>query len=73
MTDPTCLDRLAADYAKADGMDIFGTPTFAFPEARPAYLKLSHLPEPEDALAFWYEFRQIVADRSFVIEIKRPH
>jgi protein-disulfide isomerase len=73
LADPTCMERLAADHTQADGMDIFGTPTFAFPEARPAYLKLSHLPEPEEALAFWHEFRQIVAERSFVTEIKRPH
>jgi hypothetical protein len=73
LTDPTCLDRLAADHSHADEMEVFGTPTFAFPQARPAYLKLSYLPEPEEALAFWHEFRQIVAARSFVVEIKRPH
>ena len=73
LTDPTCLERLAVDHAQADGMDVFGTPTFAFPGARPTYLKLSHLPEPKEALAFWHEFRQVVVDRSFVLEIKRPH
>jgi protein-disulfide isomerase len=73
LTDPACLDRLAADHARAAEMGIFGTPTFAFPEARPAYLKLSYLPEPEEALTFWHEFRQIVASRPFVVEIKRPH
>jgi hypothetical protein len=49
LTDPACLERLAAD------------------------LKLSHLPGPEEALAFWHEFRQVVVDRSFILEIKRPH
>jgi predicted DsbA family dithiol-disulfide isomerase len=73
LADPACLNRLAADHTRADEMEIFGTPTFSFPEARPAYLKLGALPEPEEALAFWHEFRQIVADRSFVLEIKRPH
>jgi len=73
LIDPACLDRLAVDHTQADEVDIFGTPTFAFPGASPAYLKLSHLPELEEALAFWYEFRQVVADRSFVVEIKRPH
>jgi predicted DsbA family dithiol-disulfide isomerase len=73
LTDPTCLDRLAADHSRAGDMDVFGTPTFAFPGARPAYLKLGHPPEPEEALAFWDEFRRIVAERSFVVEIKRPH
>ncbi|MGD9047231.1 MAG: DsbA family protein [Anaerolineae bacterium] len=73
LTDPACLERLAADHTRADEMDVFGTPTFAFPGARPAYLKLSHLPGPEEALAFWHEFRQVVVDRSFILEIKRPH
>jgi 2-hydroxychromene-2-carboxylate isomerase len=73
LADPTCLERLATDHTHADGLGIFGTPTFAFPEAQAAYLKLSHLPEPEEALAFWHEFRQIVGERAFVTEIKRPH
>ncbi len=73
LTDPACLDRLAVDHAQAEEMDVFGTPTFVFPRARPAYLKLGHLPEPEESLAFWHEFRQIVSGRSFVMEIKRPH
>jgi hypothetical protein len=73
LVDPTCLERLAADHTRAVDMGIFGTPTFAFPDAVPAYLKLSQLPEPEDALAFWQEFYRIVAGRPFVLEIKRPH
>ena len=71
--DPACLERLEKDHTRAVEMDIFGTPTFVFPGARPAYLKLSLLPEPEEALAFWQEFHQVVASRPFVLEVKRPH
>ena len=70
--DPSCLQRLASDYTRADEIDVFGTPTFVFPGAVPAYLKLSQLPESEEGLAFWREFHQIVAGRPFVQEIKRP-
>ncbi len=73
LADPACLDRLAVDHKQTDEMDIFVTPIFSFPQARPAYLKLSSVPKPEEALAFWYEFRQIVAGRPFVVEIKRPY
>jgi hypothetical protein len=73
MRDPVCLERLALDHAQADDIDVFGTPTFVFPEARPAYLKLSHLPDREEALAFWHEYHHIVSGRPWVMEIKRPH
>lgn len=71
--DPSCLDRLTMDHTRADEMDVFGTPTFVFPGAEPAYLKLGQLPELEEGLAFWEEFYRMVADRPFVQEIKRPH
>jgi protein-disulfide isomerase len=71
--DPACLERLAEDHERAEGMDVFGTPTFVFPEAEPAYLKLRQLPETEEGLAFWEEFQRVVAGRPFVLEIKRPH
>jgi protein-disulfide isomerase len=73
LADPACLNRLAKDHMAADELDIFGTPTFVFPGAQPAYLKLGNLPEPDEAVAFWHEFRQVVTERSFVVEIKRPH
>lgn len=73
LADPSCLNRLATDHVQADEMDIFGTPTFAFPGSQPAYLKLGQVPERDEAIAFWYEFRRIVTERAFVVEIKRPH
>lgn len=73
LRDPSCLDRLASDHTRADEMDVFGTPTFVFPDADPAYLKLSQLPQPEEGLAFWDEFHRLVAGRPFVQEIKRSH
>jgi len=71
--DPACLGRLAADHTRAEGMNVFGTPTFVFPGADPGYLKLSQLPKPEEGLAFWDEFYRVIAGRPFVLEIKRPH
>lgn len=71
--DPACLDRLAADHTQAEGMDVFGTPTFAFPGAEPVYLKLGRIPDPEEAIEFWEEFQRMITGMPFVLEIKRPH
>lgn len=73
LADPGCLDRLAADHTRAEGMDVFGVPTFVFPGADPAYLKLARLLAREEALGFWQEFHSTVAHRPYVLEIKRPH
>jgi len=71
--DSTCLERLAADHTLAEGMDVFGTPTFVFLDAQPAYLRLSRIPDPEDSLRLWEQFHRVVVGMPFVLEIKRPH
>lgn len=73
LDDPSCLDRLAQDHTRAVSRGVFGTPTFVFPAAEPAYLKLARVPTPEESLNFWEAFRSTVADRPYVLEIKRPH
>jgi hypothetical protein len=54
-------------------LDVFGTPTFVFPDAKPVYLKLGRIPDPEGALEFWEEFHRVASGMPFVLEIKRPH
>ena len=71
--DPSCLERLAKDHTTAVGRRVFGTPTFVFPAAEPAYLKLTRLLTPAESLDFWQAFRGTVVDRPYVLEIKRPH
>jgi len=71
--DPTCLERLAEDHTRAEGLGVFGAPTFVFPGADPAYLKLTRLLTLEEALGFWKEFHSTAAHRPYVLEIKRPH
>lgn len=71
--DPACLERLAANHTQAEGMDVFGTPTFVFPDVEPVYLKLSRIPDPEEAVEFWEEFYRLVTGMPFVLDIKRPH
>ncbi len=73
LVDPTCLHRLAKDHSRAEGLDVFGAPTFVFPGADPVYLKLTRLLTPEESLGFWKEFHSTAAHRPYVLEIKRPH
>ena len=72
IADPSCLERLARDYTTGVSKGVFGTPTFVFPAAEPAYLKLKQILTPKESLDFWEEFRSIVVDRPYVLEIKRP-
>ena len=50
---------------------IFGTPTFVFENGGSAYLK-TFIPPAEDSVEFFDHFVALVADRSYVGEIKRP-
>lgn len=71
---PALLEALKADYTEARSRwDIFGTPTFLFPNARPAYLKLDDLVPADQALAYWETFVRVVAKQQYFLEIKRPH
>lgn len=70
--DPTCLDRLAEDHQASLEKNVFGTPTFVFSGAKPAYLKLERVLTKEEALDFWEVFRATITGRSYVLEIKRP-
>ncbi len=71
---PALLEALKADHTEARSRwEIFGTPTFLFPNARPAYLKLNDLVPTDQALAYWETFVQVVARQPLFLEIKRPH
>lgn len=72
LRDRELLQQLADDHTAGEAHEVFGVPTFAFGDAVPAYLKLAKVLEPAEAVQFWGEYRQIVADRPYVAEIKRP-
>jgi hypothetical protein len=71
--DRTLLERLKADHTRAvSESNIFGTPSFVFPGAEALYLKLSKVPEGEEALATWHSFYNVTAQMPWVVEMKRP-
>jgi predicted DsbA family dithiol-disulfide isomerase len=67
------LEDIESDYvAGKDGLGVFGTPTFVFPNGAAAYLQIMPPPPPEEAVDFWLDFVRDVRDRPFLREIKRP-
>lgn len=73
LEDPTLLKEIESDYlAGREGLGVFGTPTFVFPNGQSAYLRILPPPPPEEAVAFWQSFVRDVRDRLYLLEIKRP-
>lgn len=60
------------DYRRGQELGVFGCPTLFFDNGQGAYLKFTWNERYTDALAFFYEFVDIVRDRPNVLEIKRP-
>ncbi|MGH2614556.1 MAG: DsbA family protein, partial [Thermomicrobiales bacterium] len=67
------LVEIRDDYnAGREGLAVFGTPTFVFPNGQSAYIKLLPPPPAEDAVPLWHDFVRSVRDRPYLREIKRP-
>ena len=70
--DPDTLAAVARDHTEAvEEYGVFGTPTFLFENGQSAYLK-AFIPPEEDSLPFFEHFMGVIAERSYVGEIKRP-
>jgi predicted DsbA family dithiol-disulfide isomerase len=67
------LDTLRRDHEAATALGIFGTPSFVFEGADPAYLKLRGVPTPEETLSYWRTFQTLAATQPLFLELKRPH
>jgi len=72
--DPTTLVALARDHQDAVAEHgVFGTPTVVMPDGCSAYVRLRPAPEdPEEAVAVFDELMRLVAERPYVLEVKRP-
>ena len=72
LADRGLLCMIARDHTEAvEKHGIFGTPTFVFENGGSAYLK-TFIPPAQDSVEFFDHFVALVADRSYVGEIKRP-
>jgi predicted DsbA family dithiol-disulfide isomerase len=51
---------------------VWGTPTLVFNGQRAAYVKLRPVPPAEEAVSLFEQLFDLIHDRSYVIEVKRP-
>ncbi len=51
---------------------VFGTPTIVFDDGRAAYLRLRPLPPESEMMAVWERLQDIIAERPYILEVKRP-
>ncbi len=73
--DPGTLAALARDHQQAGaGLGVFGTPTFVLAGGGSAYIRMRPAPQdPDEALAVFDELLKLVAERPYVLEVKRPN
>jgi predicted DsbA family dithiol-disulfide isomerase len=69
--DPKWLEAARADHDEAAQLGIFGVPTFVFPGAAPAFVRLLEVTEGERAVEI-YERLVAAATDPTIHEIKRP-
>ena len=72
LRDPTLLKRISSDHMRAvEDYGVFGTPTFVFENGNAVYMK-SFVPPKEDSMEFFEHFIALMANRSYLGELKRP-
>jgi predicted DsbA family dithiol-disulfide isomerase len=72
-SDPGLWQRVAEDYeAGRENHGVFGTPTIVFPNGASAYVQTRPAPPADEAIDVWKDFVELVADRPYIKEIKRP-
>lgn len=73
LDNPDLIAKIGTDFEEGrDQYGVFGTPTFVFPDGSSAYIKMLPAAAPEEAVAVFEEFVQVVKDRPYISEIKRP-
>lgn len=71
--DSANLDAVGRDHeAGVSTYGVFGTPTLVFEGGRSAYLRLRPLPPESEMSAVWERLREVVAERPYILEVKRP-
>ena len=73
LTSPDILEPLARDHREAvSEHGVFGTPTFVFEDGASAYVRIRPAPEGPEALDLFDELTGAIANRPYLLEIKRP-
>lgn len=71
VSNPKWLEAARADHDEADEQKIFGVPTFVFPGAAPAFVRLLEITEGDRAVEIYEKVRS-GASEPIIHELKRP-
>jgi len=73
LADPEGRTALAQEHCRAAGDDIFGTPTFVFPNGHAAYFRLRAVPADRDeAVALFQNFHDLLTRYPYLETVRRP-
>ncbi len=73
LSDPECRTTLAHEHHRAAALDIFGTPTFCFPNGHVSYFRIGALPRSdEEAVDLFQSYWQMLERYPYLETIKRP-
>jgi predicted DsbA family dithiol-disulfide isomerase len=70
-TEAKWLEAARADYDEASELGIFGVPTFVFPDAAPAFVRLLEITEGDRAVAIYNDVKASASNPT-IHELKRP-
>lgn len=73
LADRSLLLAIAEDYIRGEEQHgVWGTPTLVFNGDKAAYLKLRPAPPAGDSVKLFVELFDLIHDRPYVLEMKRP-
>ena len=73
LDDPEARTTLAHEHCRAAREDVFGTPTFAFPNGHAAYFRLREVPvDRDEAVALFSNFHDMLTRYPYLETVRRP-
>jgi predicted DsbA family dithiol-disulfide isomerase len=73
LADPELRTCLAQEHHRAAARDVFGTPTFAFPDGSLAYLRVRELPfDGDEAVRLFRAYRELLEAFPYLETVRRP-
>lgn len=73
LADPALKQRVAREHTEAvERYNVFGTPTFVFPNGESAYLRLMPAPPAAETMGVWEQLQRAIVQAPYLHEIKRP-
>lgn len=73
LANPEGRTLLAREHHLAVNANVFGTPTFVFPDGHAAYLRIREIPSSErEAVALFRDYRELLENYPYIETVRRP-